>query len=593
MANSPGVLLQQLLNQDLNDHEEKACDESRPLYHRFACRNMRRTLLSKFADDGLATADQAAIDLFLVNNERVRSVQLPSLGLHPSQDCDPQMHRILTDIREHLWRFFHYDRAGLDPVLTVEEILFNGDFGPGASQDASGTDFVAKIGCSTMSYSSGYWLEAWKHLACSNPTTCRCENHRDLLCGARRRRSSKLNCVPKKAEISRTIATENLLDMYVQKGIGKLISDRLASVHSLDLTDQPAINRTLARIGSWEGGFGTIDLSMASDSISLQLLRALFPRNVAEILLSASVRYTLLPDGREVELGMVSTMGNGFTFPLQTLLFTEVVKAVYRELRIDILDARRGYRHDTPVGCFVADFERLPNWAVFGDDIIVDDEAYHLVVAVLSQLGFVVNNEKSYSEGPFRESCGGDYYHGHQVRGVYIKTLKTPHDFDIAFNLVYEWCCDHGVHLKRVLSYLYQRSTKVEVPLWSDVDHGVRTPFSLVTLDMVFNGSRRWHQVYGLCGSLAYQGWRARSKKFRYSEEVDRIGLLDAAHYLAFLKGVLRDGVVSVRETRASYTKRWIVIPNWDAPPDGVLVTAEKEQALHAYHPLVRLGKRS
>jgi hypothetical protein len=63
---------------------------------------------------------------------------------------------------------------------------------------------------------------------------------------------------------------------------------------------------------------------------------------------------------------------------------------------------------------------------VYGDDIIVPAASYELLTRVLKQLGFEVNLDKSFATGPFRESCGADYFLGSQVRPLFMKKTPTP-----------------------------------------------------------------------------------------------------------------------------------------------------------------------
>jgi hypothetical protein len=127
---------------------------------------------------------------------------------------------------------------------------------------------------------------------------------------------------------------------------------------------------------------------------------------------------------------MISTMGNGFTFPLMTTILSSAVRAVYREMGILIKDNPLAWNHDAVVP---------GNWAVFGDDIIVCREAYDMLVTFLHELGFRVNLTKSFNSGLFRESCGHDYLGGHDVRGVYLKRMTSRQDIAVAVNLLNDW----------------------------------------------------------------------------------------------------------------------------------------------------------
>jgi len=58
--------------------------------------------------------------------------------------------------------------------------------------------------------------------------------------------------------------------------------------------------------------------------------------------------------------------------------------------------------------------------SVFGDDLIYDKEMHETVLRVFPKLGLVINEDKTFAEGGFRESCGYDYYHGVDVRPFHL-----------------------------------------------------------------------------------------------------------------------------------------------------------------------------
>jgi len=219
----------------------------------------------------------------------------------------------------------------------------------------------------------------------------------------------KLAFVPKDARSMRPIVVEPTLNGFVQKGVGELMKRRMLSVFNLDLTDQSR-NQGLACEGSIGGHLATVDLSSASDTVSWSVVRLLLPENWFEFL--AELRTGDILDNRKVvELEKFSSMGNGFTFELESLLFYSLTKAC-----AELLDLEGDI-------------------STFGDDIICPTQVYPLLAKVLSSLGFLVNNEKSFVSGPFRESCGADWFKGKSIRPYYGKkpwcerTLYSFHNF--------------------------------------------------------------------------------------------------------------------------------------------------------------------
>lgn len=207
--------------------------------------------------------------------------------------------------------------------------------------------------------------------------------------------SNKVTTVPKNYKTDRVIAIEPDWNMFFQKGVGELIRQRLQRFGVL-LPDAQDKNRALARLGSWTGGLATLDLSNASDSISLGLCEALLPDDWMRVVYDLRSPKGAVGKGTTVTYEKVSSMGNGFTFELETLLFYALACAAGRK-------------------------EDQYNVSVYGDDIICPTWAVDLTVSVLGEAGFTVNANKSFSEGPFRESCGGHYWRGEDVTPFYLK----------------------------------------------------------------------------------------------------------------------------------------------------------------------------
>lgn len=200
--------------------------------------------------------------------------------------------------------------------------------------------------------------------------------------------------VPKTSLTDRGINVEPILNSFIQKGLGTAIRDRLKRV-GIDLTDQTA-NQRFARAGSLRGLLATIDLSMASDTVAYNLVMQLLPTDWFNALDSVRSPVCRLPDGTYKILEKFSSMGNGATFELESLIFWALLKVVCCE-----------------------DEERTIS--VYGDDLICPSDCFDRVVDALELLGFSTNKEKSFGSGPFRESCGKDYWDGTDVRPVYIK----------------------------------------------------------------------------------------------------------------------------------------------------------------------------
>lgn len=210
--------------------------------------------------------------------------------------------------------------------------------------------------------------------------------------------------VPKNSLIDRCAAKEPEYNMYVQKAIGDHFRRKLKRV-GIDLNDQ-SHNQRLAMEGSRLGNLATIDLSSASDSITRQLVLRLVPEDWFHLMDAVRSPFTVIDDVVHDNV-MFSSMGNGYTFELESLIFWALTRAVCRILRI------KG------------------SISVYGDDIICPSEACEALVSTLDFCGFKVNSKKSFWSGAFRESCGKHWFEGRDVTPFYVK--KVPED-------VTDWC---------------------------------------------------------------------------------------------------------------------------------------------------------
>lgn len=216
---------------------------------------------------------------------------------------------------------------------------------------------------------------------------------------------SKLVAVPKNAVIDRFIEIQPTLNTLLQLGLGKWIEGRLRSVVGLDIRNQE-LNQQLARVGSLTGLIQTLDLKSASATIARMLVRFLFPEEWYQLLMHAGCRDTFYR-GHHIRLEMFCSMGNGFTFPLETLIFYALT--------------------------FAACGGKSDNVRAYGDDIICPSEFEGDVRELLTACGFMINESKC-GYGPFRESCGADYYKGFNIRPVYVKNNMSAEQLYVIHN---------------------------------------------------------------------------------------------------------------------------------------------------------------
>jgi hypothetical protein len=433
--------------------------------YQVALESLRNSLLKKFIgeDDGTEERlrDSKALDLFLANNEDCRN-----WNYNPATE---DLVRVAIGEAQATLDSFCHPNAGRGLVLTFNEIIKYLDVGSGANVGHTNVDFYSKVCASQLTATSEGLYDLYRTAIREDPVWNPSEVQREKELGHRIVSGSQITFALKNREISRTICTEPTLNMLFQKGIEKVLLKRLRVFFGIDLQVQQERNREMARIGSLDGRFATIDLKSASDRNSINMVKMFFPSTFTKWLDFARSPCAVTPSGVPVEMHMISSMGNAFTFPLQTILFSGIVAGCYRALGIPL---------QRPV---YSDMSTNGNFAVFGDDIIVRTEAYDLVCTVLETIGHIVNRDKSFSKGLFRESCGSDWYSGRNVRGVYIKRLEDDCDLNSAINRLNAWSGKNGVLLENTIRYLIEcLDKKYFVPMHEMETSGIRVPEHLV-----------------------------------------------------------------------------------------------------------------
>lgn len=239
---------------------------------------------------------------------------------------------------------------------------------------------------------------------------------------------SRLKFVTKDITKSRSICMEPNAYMYFQQEVLRHMvrAMRRGPIRRyVNLSDQ-TINRSAARHGSLYLSMDTIDLSSASDSVHVNLVKSVFPRDWLFYMLATRTSLVEKPDGSVTSVNKFAPMGSAVCFPTQCILFTAACIYAYAahyhrkttgawiitdsEVRTCINDAMSNFSDTTPFG------KRLESPVVYGDDIICDSRVTDDVILLLSRLGFEVNVGKSFTASQsFRESCGVYCYEGQDV----------------------------------------------------------------------------------------------------------------------------------------------------------------------------------
>jgi len=292
--------------------------------------------------------------------------------------------------------------SGTDRSRTFASIVESVGWGPGVTSSVKGdhvsvynkiqgnldaTADLAACGFTSIVESIPSWAAFHRS---ANPESNESDNVKATIV-----RGNAVTFVPKNAKTDRPIAVEPHLNALLQKGIGSQLRSSLRKL-GINLNSQKR-NQDLARIGSKFGTLATIDLKSASDTVAQSIVERLLPPIWMRLLNCArSPAYKL--DGEWKSYYKHSSMGNGYTFELETLLFTAISLSTCQTLGLDTTDV-----------------------SVYGDDIIVPTGAYQLLTEVLDYAGFQTNSEKSFHDGPFRESCGKDYFLGSNVRPFFVR----------------------------------------------------------------------------------------------------------------------------------------------------------------------------
>lgn len=246
--------------------------------------------------------------------------------------------------------------------------------------------------------------------------------------------------VPKSFKAARVIAPDTILGGFLSRGLGDYIRKQLETNTHIDLSKQQERHKRWCETASKTGHLATIDMSKASDSFTWRHIESIVPKDWHDALRVCHTNNCKVGDG-VIPLASYMLMGSGHTFPLQTVLFYCLAQATRTLLKV------RG------------------KVSVYGDDIIIPVRVASPFIVVMSELGFKVNSEKSFYDQPdpdrpsqtfFRESCGGDYKGGIDVR-PYMPECDLQELREVPRNFYLAWC-------HKMINGLLSRWDPCEVP---------------------------------------------------------------------------------------------------------------------------------
>jgi hypothetical protein len=268
----------------------------------------------------------------------------------------------------------------------------------------------------------------------------------------------KVISVPKTMKTPRIIAVEPTHMQYVQQAIlqsliplleGSFLKEFLGFRHQ-----EP--NQLMAKEGSENGLTATLDLSEASDRVSNQLVRYMLEPHphLLKGVDSCRSRRARVPGHPLLRLSKFASMGSALCFPFEAMVFLTIIfLGIQKELNV-----RFGSRNEINRFC--------GRVRVYGDDLIVPIDCAASIIDSLESFGARVGSNKSFWIGKFRESCGKEYYDGHDVSIVKVRRIPPTRLTDVPgvvsyvesrnqFYLAGRWsaCRQMDLSIRKVLKY--------------------------------------------------------------------------------------------------------------------------------------------
>ena len=201
--------------------------------------------------------------------------------------------------------------------------------------------------------------------------------------------------------------------MPIQNGFGDYLTNQILPKNTnITISKAQDLHRELAMENSLTREFSTSDQRNASNNILYALCRYLFPHNVFSFMeLITPRKFYIKGSDTQYNTAMMCPQGNGFIFPLQTLLFYSLIWGLQRAMGV-----------------------KYPIY-VYGDDVILHTSIFSAFNKLLVALKLQPNLDKSFSDENIRESCGADYVYGLNVRALYVNNIpESTQDWIVLAN---------------------------------------------------------------------------------------------------------------------------------------------------------------
>lgn len=193
---------------------------------------------------------------------------------------------------------------------------------------------------------------------------------------------NRIVSVPKDISGKRVIAIEGVKSQFIQQGISRCLRQTRYFRSYFNLQD---LKRHIAL--SSRQDYVTVDLKDASDRLGLPFL-SLLPDDWGFLFRRYSSSMGYLPSGEMVDFPFIASMGNGFCFELETLLFHVIAVA-----------------SNAPSN--VGEAKNYANFiSVYGDDIVMPDWMLPRFEYMMARLSLRLNHKKTCRTASFKETVG-------------------------------------------------------------------------------------------------------------------------------------------------------------------------------------------
>jgi hypothetical protein len=326
--------------------------------------------------------------------------------------------------------------------------------------------------------------------------------------------------VPKTLKTPRVIAIEPSSMQYIQQSLLKYIVPLLESHpftrNSVRFSDQ-SVNQRLARLSSIDRRLATLDLKDASDRVSLALVQRIFSGTpILDYLEAARSLHADLPDGSNVILNKYASMGSALCFPVEAMVFYTIIQAAIHD-QMGII----------PTNATIKEITHMID--IYGDDIIVPIDFVDVVVRNLEAYGLKVNLDKSFTVSHFRESCGGDFFKGIDVKPIYAREIPPEDGATWEPNALMSWASTRNQFymaglwdVVQVLDEMLHSAAGGSIPRSQFEGSGI------VLHSLVFNTNLHWDKDFN--------GWKHKRLVFTPKLRDDTIDGLGAACLMKALK---------------------------------------------------------